>query len=46
MTIVANTVRVSAACVTLAVLLICADAAQPLKIDFSDETAGPSRNHS
>ena len=35
MTIVANTRRITAACAALAALLICAKAAQPLKLDFS-----------
>ena len=34
MTIVANTRRITAACAALAALLICAKAAQPLKLDF------------
>ena len=46
MTIVANTRRITAACAALAALLICAKAAQPLKLDFSDDTVGaePSRS--
>ena len=40
MTIVANTRRITAACAALAALLICAKAAQPLKLDFSEDTVG------
>ena len=35
-----RTITIAAACVGLAALLTYAGAAQPLKVDFSDETVG------